>query len=296
MIFLTPRPSSPTGSARQPSSASSAVGRARVPSLSLRRRMRMPLRVPSALALLDEEEREAGRALGRSFRPRQGQRDLARDGGGEPLRAPEPPGAAGVAARDRGRRGDVAPARPFRHPLPARPELLGVAAGEVRHDALRRDRGPHAPAGCARRRRSWPDGTCRSRSSARRGRGGRTGGCARRAPGRARTGSRSGPTRRPRGGARARRARPGSRPRGGPRRRRGRGAEGCARPRAPGWRAVPPPPLPGRARRAASRPWRSDGNSRSTASRSAGSASNVFVSRGGSWRNSGGGPAAAMAG
>src|SRR6185369_5587354 len=51
--------------------------------------------------------------------------------------APEPPDAARIAARDRLRAGDVASARALRHPLPARPELVGVTAGQVRHDATR---------------------------------------------------------------------------------------------------------------------------------------------------------------
>ena len=45
--FGTPRPIPPTGTASVPSRSSSAVGRARVPSLSFSRRTRIPFQAPS---------------------------------------------------------------------------------------------------------------------------------------------------------------------------------------------------------------------------------------------------------
>ena len=97
--------------------------------------MRMPLRVPSARRWWTRKSDRPAEPSGDSFRPRQGQRDLAGDGGGEPFRAPEPPGAVRAVARDRRRPRDIAPTRTLRHPLAAGPELAGVAAGEVRHHA-----------------------------------------------------------------------------------------------------------------------------------------------------------------
>ena len=282
-----PAPRRPPGTASAPSRVSSAVGSARVPSLSFSRSTRMPLSAAVRPALLEEEEREAGAALGRALHAGQGQRGLAGDGGGEPLRAPQRVAARLVAPGHGARAAHVAAARALRHPLAAGPELGRVAGGEVGHARARPAPG-RAPAACARRRRSWPAGSWRWRSWARRGRAARPGGAARRGPGPARRAPRTGPSGRPRpaarrqAGAASRRGR-----RAGPRRRTARDSGGFASasrarsmsgPAACLAQLAPLRAEPGRARRPAA--------GARAAPRSAGSSSNVLPRRGGSCRNS----------
>ena len=122
-----------------------------------------PLGEPSAQPGLHIEERQALAARRVALGPGQGQGHLRGGGRGEPLASVEPPAPVVVLARLGAGKAHVGAAGALGHPLAGGPEALRVAGGEAAAPRGPPAPGCRCPAGCARRRRSWPGGRCRCR-------------------------------------------------------------------------------------------------------------------------------------
>ena len=96
------------------------------------------VRRPVFVSHFDVKEREAAAAGRIAFGARERERHLRSRRGREPFRSEQTKlvGAVALRARDGLRDRDVGAARALRHPLPARPRLLGIARGESRNRAL----------------------------------------------------------------------------------------------------------------------------------------------------------------